>query len=150
MRDKMADLGGLIRYRKHILDEKQKFLGELYREAESLLQKRENLLSRLEAEKQAIEPPEGSMDGAALMAVQGFAEFLHKTKSELDKVKQQEGLLDTRIQIAIDDMRERFGDLKKIEITQDRRLEALRKAIDKRENALYEEIGIQMHQLHES
>ncbi len=136
----MADLEPLLRYRKYQLDEKQKFLAGLYTLADALLAKRIEILDSIEAEKDALRSPE--FEG--YMAVSGFGHFLQGAKIKLKGVQNEESKLDTRIRIAQNDMRESFSDFKKIEITHERRLDEERKALQKREDALFEEIGLQI------
>lgn len=137
----MADLDPLIRYRKHELEEKQKFLASLYKLAEELLRKREEILDQIEKEKAAL----NSDDLAQMGPLSGFGNFLQASKNKIDGLQNEEQKLDTRIQIAINDMRNSFGELKKIEITQNRRLEEERKKLDKKENDIFEEIGLQIY-----
>ena len=51
----MADLDPLIRLRKHIVDEKQKILSTLYREAENLENKKKAMLDQVEHERKLVE-----------------------------------------------------------------------------------------------
>ncbi len=137
----MADLDPLIRYRKHQLDEKQKFLARLYAEADKLLEARQYVLDEIEREKEVLKG--GELEN--FIAASGFGHFLYASKERLKYIQNEEKKLDTRIQIAVNDMRNSFGELKKIEITQERRLEEQRKELQKREDALFEEIGLQLH-----
>lgn len=137
----MADLDPLIRYRKHQLDEKQKFLARLYTEADKLLDARMAVLDQIEKEKDVLW--QGDLD--SFVATQGFGHFLFRAKNVIEEIQRQEGLLDTRIQIAIDDMRESFGELKKVEITQRNRLAVERKKLQAKEDALFEEVGINIY-----
>lgn len=137
----MADLDPLIRYRKHQLEEKQKFLAALYKLAEELLTKRTEILDQIEKEKQAL----NAEDMAQMGAFSGFGNFLQASKNKINGLQNEEQKLDTRIQIAINDMRNSFGELKKIEITHERRIEAERKKLDARETAIFEEIGLQIY-----
>lgn len=134
----MADLDPLIRFRKFNLEEKQKFLARLYAEADKLLHQREGVLDQIEKEKDVLS--QGDLD--SFVASSGFGHFLYKARAEVEEIKKQEKLLDTRIDIAIEDMRESFGELKKIEITQRQRMEKERKRLLKRENDMFEEIGL--------
>ncbi|MAS88017.1 MAG: hypothetical protein CMH30_08610 [Micavibrio sp.] len=134
----MADLSGLIRFRKHQLDEKQKFLAMLYVEADRLLQEKEVVLGDIEREKNAFEDPEF----VAFTAISSFGHFLKASKKKIQDIEQRERTLDTRIQIAMNDMREGFADFKKVEITHKRRLEAARKKFTERENKVFEEIAL--------
>ena len=46
----MADLEALIRFRRHTVDEKQKFLAQLFRDAENLQRQRQAIIDRMEKE----------------------------------------------------------------------------------------------------
>ena len=134
----MADLDPLIRYRKHQLDEKQKFLAKLYAEADRLVQQRKGILDQIEKEVDAMKQP----DFEKYLAVSGFGEFLAASKKKIYVIGKEQQKMDVRIQIAVNDMRESFGELKKIEITQERRLEEEKKALQVKEDYLFEEIAL--------
>lgn len=136
----MADLEPLMRYRKHQLDEKQKILANLYGEAEKLLTRQNTILDEIEREKEAATSP----DFQHVVAVSGFGHFLLGSRTKLKELQKQQDRMELRITIALNDMRETFGDLKKIEITHQNRLERERKKLQKREDALFEEIGLQI------
>ena len=137
----MADLDPLIRFRKHELDEKQKFLARLYEEANKLLQQREGILRSIEKEMDVMR----GEDFQPFMAISGFGTFLQSSKEKIKKIEHEEKKLDTRIEIAVADMRNSFGELKKVEITHARRLEEERKKLQAKEDALFEEIGLQIY-----
>ena len=50
----MADLHSLIRVRKHAVEQKQKFLAELYRQSEELTAQKQRFLDQLAEEKERI------------------------------------------------------------------------------------------------
>ena len=54
----MADLASLIRLRKHTVDQKQKFLAELYRQAEALENKKAGYKDKLQNERALLEEQE--------------------------------------------------------------------------------------------
>ena len=63
----MADLNPLIKVRKHNVDQKQKFLAELYRQAEELQVQKQTLLDQLKREKETAKDlgPESNREVAA-------------------------------------------------------------------------------------
>lgn len=137
----MADLDPLIRFRKHELDEKQKFLARLFEEANKLLHQREGIVQSIDSEMEVMRGEEFQ----PFMAISGFGTFLQSSKDKIKAIEHEERKLDMRIEIAIADMRNSFGELKKVEITQARRLEEERKKLQAKENALFEEIGLQIY-----
>ena len=135
----MADLEPLIRYRKYQLDEKQRFLARLYQDAERLLTRKEGMLDQIQREKELTD---------ADVQPQMIVTFL----SYVERMQEQIALLDieiqrveTRIEIAIDDMRESFAELKKVEITHQRRLDEKKAELMKREEAMFSEIALQQY-----
>lgn len=135
----MADLNPLIRVRKHTVEQKQKFLAGLYREAEELAAKKRNLQEEVEKERRALESLE-SPEAAAQ-----FGLYAEAVRGRIAKIDEAAGKLEVRIKIAQDDMRDAFAELKKIEITQRRRDEEEQEEIDKKESAELDAIGIESH-----
>lgn len=132
----MADLNPLIRVRKHVVEQKQKFLAELYRQAEELDNQKKTMLDQLAEEQETVKD----------MGVEMLTYFGHYTdavKERVEEIDEARGKLEVRIEIAREDMREAFAELKKIEITQDRREAEELKAIEKKESGELDEIGIE-------
>jgi hypothetical protein len=77
--------------------------------------------------------------------MQGFMTYLQRTKTEIGLINNQISTLEIKITRAVDEMREAFGELKKIEITRDRRLEDIAKENTKREDALFSEIALEIY-----
>ncbi|PZO88741.1 MAG: hypothetical protein DI626_01115 [Micavibrio aeruginosavorus] len=100
----MANLSSLIKLRRHNVEEKQKNLAMLYREAEEIENSKNVLIERL----------------------------------NLEKVK-----LETRINVAQDDVREAFANLKRIEIVQRERDATEKKEQADKESREMDEIGIE-------
>lgn len=132
----MAELDPLIRVRKHTIDQKQKFLAELYRQSEELKQKKTDLENQMIKEKQAVD----------LIGFEMFGYFELFVKAAKEKIAENEDAqkkLEIRIQAAQDDMRDAFAELKKIEMIAEQRKEEEKKEILKKESALMDEIGIE-------
>ncbi len=132
-----ADLNPLIRVQKHSLEQKQKFLAELYRQAEEYEAQKAHMLITLEEERQNLEG----------MGVEMLAYFGPYEKSVNDRAKEiEEALvtLNTRIDMAREDIRTAFGELKKIEMTQEARDEAEEKEINIKQSYVLDEIGIEV------
>ncbi len=133
----MADLDPLIRFRKYGLQEKQRRVAALYQEMEALEIRKSNLLQQLEHEKKVSEEL-GSID-----AMTSYVSYSKRVRMTLDQINEAAAGVETRIQIAQDDMRDAFGDLKKIEITQRKRLEEIAKENRKKEDAFFGEVALE-------
>jgi flagellar FliJ protein len=134
----MADLDPLIRVRRHVVEQKQKFLAELYRQQEELLVQKQTLLEQLAEERQKINEM-----GAEMLSYFGpYAEAVRLRVADIDEAMAK---LNTRINIAREDMREAFAELKKIEITQERREDEEQRELDKKETAELDAIGIETY-----
>lgn len=134
----MADLNPLIRVRKHVVEQKQKFLAELYRQAEELIRQKTTLLEQLSEEREKLKDM-----GAEMISY--FGPYSEAVKGRVADIEEARGKLETRIRIAQEDMRAAFAELKKIELAQERRDEAEEKAQNKRESAELDEIGLDLY-----
>lgn len=132
----MADLDPLIRFRKFGLQEKQRRLAQLYQEMEGLQTRKANVLDQIAHEKEVAE------ELATIEAMASFTGFSKRMRLTLDQLNEAAAQTETRIQIAQDDMRDAFGDLKKIEITQRRRLEELAAENRRKEDSFYGEVAL--------
>lgn len=135
----MADLAPLIRLRKHNVDQKQKFLSALYRQTEGLERQKVELRERMAQEREIVEQQE------ILEAFAYFGRFAEGVKKKIDQLDKDIAQLEQRIEIARADLREAFADLKKIEITNERREENERKRQNMKESRELDEIGIELH-----
>ena len=132
----MADLNPLSRYRKHIVDEKQKFLSQLYRDAERVEQSKKIVLEQMEREKDPAAEM-GTTD--ANIHLLRYLDGAKKKVKALDLTLQK---MQTRIEAAQEDVRAAFTEMKKIQITQERREAAEAAEQDKKESRELDEIGI--------
>ncbi|MGB4107119.1 MAG: flagellar FliJ family protein [Alphaproteobacteria bacterium] len=133
----MADLNPLIRVRRHTVEQKQKFLAELYRHADELQNQKESLLRQMQEERKALDAM-NSID-----MITAFSNFAVAVKERVGDIDESMKKLETRIEIAREDMREAFAEFKKIEITQERREEAEYRAIEKKQAELLDESAIE-------
>ncbi len=133
----MADLESLIKYRTHQLDEKKKLLAELFKEAEQIELQKHSLLENLEKEKLITEKDE-SLETSIYFG--NYAELIMTKIEALDKAKEK---LETRISLAQEEVRNAFAELKKVEITNDRRKEEEKNEINKKTSLELDEIGIE-------
>lgn len=135
----MADLNPLIRVRRHAVEQKQKFLAELYRQAEELEAHKRALQEQL-----AIETERAHALNAidALSDLSRYSAAVHDRIADIDEAR---GQLEIRIEAAREDMREAFAEVKKIEITQNRREEEEAIELLKKEADELDAIGIELH-----
>lgn len=133
----MADLDPLIRVRKHAVEQKQKFLAELYRQSEELAQQKKTLLDQLAIERSKITETES----AEMMNY--FGRYADAVKGRVSDIDEAAAKLETRIEIAREDMRAAFAELKKIEITQENREAREQAERDKKESAELDDIAIE-------
>lgn len=133
----MADLEALIKLRRHGVDEKRRFIAQLYRETEKLEQQKKVIEDRMEKE---IELARQMATPEVQASLGKYLEGARKKVKALEKSVQK---MNVRIAAAQEDMREAFADLKKIEITQrnrDQREEAEGK---RREGLELDEIALE-------
>lgn len=131
----MAELLPLIRVRKHAIEQKQKFLAELYRQAEEMKNQRDALETQL-----AIESEKTGDMGAEMMKF--FVPYADAVRKRIEEIDHERDRHEERIKRAQDDMRDAFAELKKIEIIDDRRAEEERAELEKREAELLDEIAL--------
>tara|TARA_B100001765_G_C19488342_1_gene332551 strand:- start:849 stop:1271 length:423 start_codon:yes stop_codon:yes gene_type:complete len=136
----MANLDPLIRLNKFKLEDKQRALSKLYAEVEKLEIQKKAILDSVESEKGSVQS-----DLADMAMMQAFLNYFQRSKKDVDKLNGQISTLEIKINRAIDEMREAFGELKKIEITRDRRLAEIHKENLKREDALFSEIALEIY-----
>jgi flagellar FliJ protein len=130
----MANLLSLIRLRKHTVEEKQKILSALYREAEIMQNRKKALEDQLEQEKELATT---NNDAGAYYGL--FAENMRKKIALVDDALAK---VNSRIEIAREDVRAAFAEQKKVEIIQARRDEEEEKEIADKESDMLDEIGI--------
>ncbi len=133
----MADLNPLIRVRKHAVEQKQKFLAELYRQAEQLAEQKQTMLDQLAAEREKLK------DNNSVDMLKYFGTYTEAVKARVKDIDDSIAMLNTRIDIAREDMREAFAELKKIEITQERRESEEIAELEKRQSQLLDDMAIE-------
>jgi flagellar protein FliJ len=133
----MADLNPLIRVRKHAVEQKQKFLAELYRQAEQLADQKQSMLRQLEEEREKLK------NNNSVEMLKYFGVYTEAVKTRVKDIDEAVEKLNTRINIAREDMREAFAELKKIEITQERREAEEIAELEKRQAQLLDEMAIE-------
>jgi flagellar export protein FliJ len=132
----LADLNPLIRVRKHSVEQKQKFLAELYRQAEELQNHKSSLQQQMGYERKALE----GVNSVEMLSA--FSLFVEAVKGRISDIDDSMAKLDVRIEVAREDMREAFAEFKKIEITQERRESAELRELEKRQSELLDEVAL--------
>ena len=133
----MTDLNPLIRVQKHALDQKQKFLAELYRQAEEYEAQKEQMLQTLEDERNNLDDM-----GPEMLAY--FGPYSESVKERCKEIDEALITLNTRIDFAREEIRNAFAELKKIEMTQEAREDAEQKKVDKKQSDELDEIGLEV------
>lgn len=131
----MADLHGLIKLRRHTLDEKRRVLGALNAQLTMLNNRKQSLYDKIDKEKElATKDPELGRN---------FGLFLELTKEKIAAVDANIAQLMIKINEATEEVNEAFRELKKIEITQENRDKAAEKEQLRKETIRFNEIGIE-------
>jgi flagellar export protein FliJ len=133
----MAELKGLIKVRRHNVEEKQKFLAELYRQVEAMNMRRKKLEDDIIRERKALE------ETSSAESIAYFGRYAEATRKKIEQLEHEISKMETRIDIAREDMRAAFAEQKKIEITQERREDEETEELRKRENKELDEVGIE-------
>jgi len=133
----MANLLSLIKLRRHTVDEKQKMLAELYRQIEMIEQNKSILIERLRTEREVLDE-NGTLEMYAYFG--RFSQNIHRSLERMNVEKQK---LEVRIQIAQDDVREAFANMKRIEIVQSEREKAEKKEAEDKETRETDDLGIE-------
>lgn len=134
---KKNDLKTLIRVHKWELDEKQRQLGNLLRFEQALMNRRELLKQRFKDEERAA-----NEDAVAALT---FGAYVDWYVEEQDRVKR--ALEENRREIMImrDLILEAYQELKTYEITQENREKRELAELERKMNAVLDEIGLNLH-----
>ncbi|HPD82695.1 MAG: flagellar FliJ family protein [Alphaproteobacteria bacterium] len=133
----MADLESLIRLRRHTVEEKQKILAEIFRQVEIVDRRKKELLERLEKERKALDE---NFDIETRAYYGRFEGVIRGNIAKLDKELKK---LETRVQLAQEEVRAAFADMKRVEIVHKRRQAEEAQAIKDKESQELDEIGIE-------
>jgi len=132
----MADLNPLIRVRTHIVEQKQKILADLYAEIDALEAEKVDILKKLEEEGEKIlKENTGEMQGY-------YGNYAKSVRMRIAQIDKDIVKLERRTEVAADDMKAAFADLKKVEITQQERETEERATQDKKESDQLDEIAL--------
>ncbi len=140
----MANLKGLIKLRKYNVEEKQKVLSALFREAETIEAKKNALLHTVATERRIAEEKNDYDTHASYIL------YVERARDQIMALDRKLKEVNAKITKAQDAMREAFGELKKIEIIQKTREDDERREIDRKESLMLDEIGLEIHRREKS
>ncbi len=132
----MADLEALIRLRRHMVEEKQKVLAGIFEQVESLEAQKNEFLERLNKERKALD------ENLTLETSAYYGRFEAVIRRNVELLNTELSTLETRLEIAQEEVRGAFADMKRVEIVHERRQEEERQEIDKKESQNLDAIGI--------
>lgn len=132
----MADLEPLIKYRKHGVDEKRRFLAQLYREAEQIERQKQVIVSQMAREVELAKEM-GSTEASAFLN-----KYLEGARRKIRALDASLKKMDVRIAAAQEDMRAVFAEMKKIEIIQRNREERAAAEQKKKDDQELDEIAL--------
>lgn len=133
----MADLEALIRLRRHTVEEKQKVLADIYRQVEKLEEEKQGLFDRLDKERKAME------EDLNLETRDFYGRFKGVIESGVERIDGELRDLEARLNIAQEEVRAAFADMKRVEIVHKRRQAEEKTEIRVKENNELDEIGIE-------
>jgi flagellar biosynthesis chaperone FliJ len=136
----MAKLHGLIKYRRHTLDEKRRILSDLKTELETLENYKARLLSDLEREK--------NLAAVDLESARHFPLFLKKVKNQISDLDEMIAFKASEIQAATLVVQEAYLEVKKLEITQERSDQVETDRLNRLESIDLDEMGLEAFRRH--
>lgn len=132
----MANLKPLIKYRKHLIDEKQRFLSQLYADIERIEKSKQVILDQM-AEETRLAKEMGSTEAHAFLG-----RYLEGARKKVEALDASLKKMEVRIQAAQEDIRAAFAEMKKIEITQAQREEKEQAKARRKESEDLDEIAL--------
>ena len=146
----MAELHGLIRLREHELEECRRDLGRLNEQRTALENRKKDRLDRLKQEKKLaacqFNEDRVNEDRVNESRVGDIGLFIEQTLKACDQLDRQVAQLLPEIEAATDAVREAFLELKRLQITQERRDAVETARLKKLEREVLDEIGLQSFQ----
>jgi len=133
----MKTLETLVRLAKFNVDDKRRVLAEVMAQVDAVHDRMETLETSVEHERRI------ALDSPELGPV--FGQFAAKAKAEREAMEQQLIALQPYIDQAREQLAEAFEEQKKYEITKERQDEAERLDLDKKDQAVLDEVGLQGH-----
>lgn len=133
----MANLESLIRLRRHTVEEKQKILGEILRQVEKFEERKAQLLARLEVERRAL------AENLNLETRDYYGRFEGVIRKDVARLDDEIARLQTRLDMAQEEVRKAFADMKRVEIVHARRQAEEAQDLKNKESQELDEIGIE-------
>lgn len=133
----MKGLDTLIRLHRLRLDEAHKALAELDRQRTAILED----MSRLDEELLS----ERSLASSSFEATMAYGTFAVATQDRKQALAQEVAELDQRIEVAAEKVTAAYRELKKYEVTAERRRAEAKREADRREQGELDEMGLTIH-----
>lgn len=133
----MADLAALIRLKQHTVEEKQKVLGEILRQVEALENRKVELFARLEKERKALD------ENLTLETSAYYGRFEGVIRGNIAQIDTEIQKLETRLNLAQEEVRVAFADKKRVEIVHARRKAEEAQELKDKESQEMDAIGIE-------
>ena len=133
----MADLAALIRLKRHTVEERQKILAEIFRQVEVIEYRKKELLERLDKERKALD------ENLNIETSAYYGRFEGVIRSTVEVLDGELRKLETRVQIAQEEVREAFADMKRVEIVHERRQAEEKQELKNKETQEMDAIGIE-------
>lgn len=131
----MAKLHSLIRFKRHELDDKRKILAVLNTELEVLLQTKKTILEDLAREK--------NLASVDIEVARSFGLYLNRTLTRCDDLDQEIAEKQQEVQAATVVVQEAYLEVKKLEVTQEKRDQVEDDRIARIEAITLDDIGIE-------
>ncbi|MFN3827029.1 MAG: hypothetical protein ACK4NR_05315 [Micavibrio sp.] len=134
-----ADLDPLIRLRKHVVEEKQRVVSQLYREVENLEKQKKVVQDQMAHEKKLAEEMQRPE------ALTFYGRYAEGARKKIEAIQMSIRKVEARIESAQEDMRIAFAEMKKVQITQTRREKREQKKLKDKEDALLDEVALDQY-----
>jgi hypothetical protein len=131
----MAKLHSLIRFKRHELDEKRRILAELNLQLDVLQQRKRKMLDDLQREK--------NLAAVDIEIARNFGLYLERMRVEQEALDIRIREKMHSVQAATVIVQDAFLDVKKVEITQERRDQEEEDRLGKIETSILNDIGIE-------
>ena len=131
----MAQLHGLIKFRRHDLEEKRKLLSILNTELEVLRGEKKSLLDRLTAEK--------NLAAVDVDVARNFGVYLNRVLKQCGELDELIAAKLEQVQAATHVVQDAYLEVKKLEVTQEKRDQQEEDRLDRIETNTLDEIGIE-------
>ena len=131
----MAKLHSLIKFKRHELDEKREILARLNDELDALKRKKQHMLDELAREK--------NLAAVDIDVARSFGPYLNRALAQCAEMDERIREKQMDVQAATHVVQDAFLEVKKLEITQEKRDEEENTRIKKIETATLDDIGVE-------